>query len=138
MTNITHEAENTSVHYDWDASALAVYYEVELDGEIVRVDDSSSYVHENLIPGSNTTLRVRACNKDGKSEWSDLIIAKTTEEPLDKVIRPTCFSNDEKIEVMWDSVKDADYYLIKFGVYTGADIFIDTNIEDSDFEWKIY
>lgn len=86
---LTAIAENySSILIRWDASTSATSYELEIDNKIVEVT-TTSYTHNNLAPKSTHNYKVRAKNKKGASNWSNLISATTPDKPTNPDPDPT-------------------------------------------------
>ena len=68
---------DTQIQLSW-TKVEGINYEVEVDGETVDVGQVSSYVDENLTPGTAHTYRVRGKNITGVTAWSDSITKSTT------------------------------------------------------------
>lgn len=78
----------------WDKVGNADYYEIEYDGMLYTTIRDTELLFENLQPETEYTFRVRAVNKDGKSDWTT-VKATTKSNPLEFAIqgitgRTTC------------------------------------------------
>ena len=78
----------TSIKLTWDAVAGATGYELELDGVLSSVGDTTTFTHANLAYNSSHTYRVRAVNADGYSAWSEPLTTKTALDPWRNVPVP--------------------------------------------------
>lgn len=82
----------TSVTLNWDIVNDATSYEVLVDGTIngqevtsgliYSVENGEEFVHTGLEYLSTHHYRVRSVNKDGHSEWSTEISAKSADDPF--------------------------------------------------------
>ena len=70
----------------WKKVDNADYYEVEHNGMIYSTIKGSELLFGDLNPETSYTMKVRAVNKDGVSEWSE-ITAQTKSDPLEFAIR---------------------------------------------------
>jgi len=70
----------------WEAVENADYYEVEFQGQIYSTIKQLCYEIDGLSAETAYSMKVRAVNKDGKSEWTSLS-ATTTADPLQFAIR---------------------------------------------------
>lgn len=119
--NITLIATETSITVDWDDVTYAESYEIEVDGVVVDNGSSSSYIHNNLNPGTQHTYRVRAKNDFIIGEWSATLTRTTLIGMPSNIEVPE--ATETNITVVWDSVEGA----------TGYDIELDgkiTNVGD--------
>jgi len=48
-------------------------YEIEIDGLIIDCGTDNEYIHQNLLPNTKHTYRVRSKNEYGIGNWSELI-----------------------------------------------------------------
>ncbi|MEQ8197402.1 MAG: fibronectin type III domain-containing protein, partial [Clostridiaceae bacterium] len=71
------DAGITKIALNWGAAAKAAEYDLEVDGKIISTETNTSYVHENLLPGSIHTYRVRTKGESWTSEWSAALKVKT-------------------------------------------------------------
>ncbi|QMV42678.1 glycoside hydrolase family 9 protein [Cohnella cholangitidis] len=71
---------------NWDASARATSYDIEVDGTIVVNGALTSYAHTGIASTSTHSYRVRATNSGGTSEWSAVVSATTPQAPPTSVI----------------------------------------------------
>ena len=76
-SNVNVTVTDTQVQLTWTKEE-GISYEVEADGESINVGQVSSYVDENLAPGTSHTYRVRGKNITGVTVWSDSITKSTT------------------------------------------------------------
>lgn len=70
----------------WKKVDNADYYEVEHNGMIYSTIKGSELLFADLKPETSYTMKVRAVNKNGVSEWSE-ITAQTKSDPLEFAIR---------------------------------------------------
>ena len=76
-SNVNVTVTDTQIKLTWTKEE-GISYEVEADGEPVNVGQVSSYIDENLAPGTSHTYRVRGSNIAGVTAWSDSITKSTT------------------------------------------------------------
>ena len=65
----------------WEKQANADYYELEMEGMRYSTIKDNSLLIENLTPETDYTLKLRAVNKSGKSDWATLS-TQTAPDPL--------------------------------------------------------
>src|SRR5690606_24257437 len=75
--NLSGIPSDTSISLSWDAVSGADSYDLGIDGEIITGLFTTMYLHENVLPNSEYTYRVRAKNKKGAGNWSDSITINT-------------------------------------------------------------
>lgn len=81
--------ENTEAYAltpSWASVAGADYYEVEFDGMLYSTITNTELLFEDLVPETAYTFRVRAVNKDGRSDWATAS-ATTKANPLEFAIQ---------------------------------------------------
>jgi Streptogramin lyase len=79
----------TQISLSWSSTQYATFYELEADGTIINNKDITTYLHNNLIPGSVHKYRVRAVNSKGCSEWTDLLTVTTVDyaAEIDRILK---------------------------------------------------
>ncbi len=65
----------------WSSVNQAIRYDLEIDGNIVDVGNTTSYSHLNLFSGTTHKYKVRAICPFGTGEWSDEVGTITLGEP---------------------------------------------------------
>ncbi|MGL5381000.1 discoidin domain-containing protein, partial [Clostridium sp.] len=83
----------TTIDLAWDAVEGATGYEVEIDGTIFKGITEPNYKHIGLEYDSVYNYRVRSINKDGYSEWSEVLSPRTSLDPYRNV--------PKGMEVIW-------------------------------------
>ena len=76
-SNVNVTVTDTQIQLTWTKEE-GVSYEVEADGKSIDVGQASSYIDENLAPGTSHTYRVRGKNITGVTAWSDSTTKSTT------------------------------------------------------------
>ncbi len=70
----------------WDKQANADYYEIEFDGMLYSTIKTPDLAFEELKPETKYDFKVRAVNRDGRSDWTSFS-ATTTADPLQFAIK---------------------------------------------------
>ncbi len=70
----------------WAAQADADYYEIEHDGMLLSTIHGTSFTVGDLLPEKEYTMRVRAVNRDGASDWTT-VTGKTKNNPLEFALK---------------------------------------------------
>lgn len=70
----------------WDKVANADYYEIEFNGMLYTTIRDTELLFEDLQPETEYTFKVRAVNKDGRSDWTT-VKATTKSNPLEFAIQ---------------------------------------------------
>ena len=78
--NLSAESDYTEIQISWEAVVGAEAYDIEIDGETVQTVTENSYVHRELIPGTQHSYRIRAKNLGGVTAWSNAL-TKSTQTP---------------------------------------------------------
>ena len=81
--------ENTQAYTltpSWEKVANADYYEIEFNGMLYSTIKDTKLLFEDLIPETAYSFKVRAVNKDGKSDWTT-VEATTKSNPLEFAIK---------------------------------------------------
>lgn len=108
--NIILTVKSTEIVVSWNSVSGATGYEIEVDGVVKDIGDSTNYVHVELMPNSEHTYRVRALNGSIKSFWSERVTGLT----LPGI--PTNLQGDatsSSITLTWDIVQGATSYEIE-------------------------
>ena len=75
-----------SIRPSWKASANADFYEIDFDNMLYSHIKDTAFVLDNLQPETPYTLKLRAANNDGYSDWAT-ISTKTKINPLQFAIK---------------------------------------------------
>lgn len=105
--NIVSSATENGINLSWDPVEGATGFQVEVDGEIMNNEMNSSYVQDNLAPGTMHTYRIRAVNPIMDGDWSDPVGIWTLPE-IPQNISASGMGNS--IELSWDPVIGASGY----------------------------
>ncbi|GAB6085243.1 fibronectin type III domain-containing protein [Alkaliphilus crotonatoxidans] len=70
--NLTVERVANGYKLTWDAVDMATIYDMEVNGTIIKHTSDTTFIHENLAPGSQYVYRVRARNSIINSKWSEM------------------------------------------------------------------
>ena len=79
------EITSDSIKLTWDKVEGANSYDLEIDGVIFKNITTNEYKHSNLNYDTEYNYRVRSVNKDGHSNWSELVKVKTDLDPYRNV-----------------------------------------------------
>ncbi len=71
LTAMAGEAE---IILEWLEVAEADSYELCINGDIINVGNTTSYIHTNVTANCSYEYKVRAINKFGASDWSDIVV----------------------------------------------------------------
>ncbi len=106
----------TTLTVNWGKVAGATSYDIEVDGVITNNDNHTSYIHENLLSGTEHSYRIRAKTAAVIGEWTS-IASKWTLPGIPKSITTLLTSNS--ITLHWDLVRGAtDYELDTYNTVT--------------------
>lgn len=84
----------TSITLKWDTVDQATKYDVEVDGILNRNITATTFIHLEQPFDTPHKYRVRAVNKDGYSQWSDYVNARTLLDPYRNI--------PENMSVIWN------------------------------------
>lgn len=70
----------------WQKVDNADFYEVEYDGMLYSTIRATEFEFDGLVPEHTYSMKVRAVNKDGHSEWAT-VTATTKANPLEFAIK---------------------------------------------------
>ncbi|WP_248930456.1 fibronectin type III domain-containing protein [Paenibacillus hamazuiensis] len=115
--NVEVTTTQTVITITWDLAVRATGYDIEVDGEVVDVKASKSYVHSGLLPETEHTYRVRAKNSGGASEWSPIVKQKTWPNPPPAVTKISSQPSIHKITLNWEPVERATGYEVEADGY---------------------
>ncbi|MFZ5968690.1 MAG: fibronectin type III domain-containing protein [Bacillota bacterium] len=108
--NVTAVIIDNTIEVSWDSAEGAVGYDIEVDGDVIDNGGSTTYLHENVMPDTEHTYRVRAKNDNGAGDWSTVIRKGiSTDIPMNVNAAATSTS----ITVTWDPVEEASGYDIE-------------------------
>ncbi len=108
----------TSIRISWDSVDGAEYYEVHNGNVLVanKTHPNTSYTVSGLLPATEYTYSVKACNLSG---CSDSASAATTRTPVAIPAVPSnvaaAVQGLTSIRISWDSVVGAEYYEVHNG-----------------------
>lgn len=105
--NILPGVTENEIRLSWDPVEGAKGFQVEVDGTILNNGMSTSYVHENLVPGTMHTYRIRAVNPIMDGDWSDPVEIWTLPD-IPQNISASGMGNS--ISISWDQVIGAAGY----------------------------
>ena len=77
-TNIQVTSNDNKIVLSWDKVEECDKYEIEVDKVVIDNGQYTIFEHENLLPLTTHTYRIRAINKSGKSNWSNAVTQKTS------------------------------------------------------------
>lgn len=131
--NVIADASATQIRVRWDVTQGAESYDLEIDNIVYNGILSSDYLYTSsggALSGSQHTIRVRAVNEGGASEWSAYLTVNLSEEGSIPVIPVpvspeiiSCISGSSIIMVSWDKTENATLYQLEadgFNIYTGT------------------
>ncbi|MDD4049325.1 MAG: fibronectin type III domain-containing protein, partial [Clostridia bacterium] len=107
--NITATATMNSITIKWDAVVNATSYEIEADGKVIDIGNSTSYKHTGLAIASKHSYRIKAKNAQVTSRWSKTITPSTTTDIEAPTIPQNLRSTDKTINsitLVWDKATD--------------------------------
>lgn len=105
--NILSGATENEIHLSWDSVEGATGFQAEVDGIILNNGISTSYVDENLVPGTRHIYRVRAVNPIMDGDWSDPVNIWTLPDIPQNI---TASGMGNSISLSWDPVIGATGY----------------------------
>ena len=91
----------------WTAQQNADYYEIEHDGMVYSTIHGTSFTVDELKPETEYTMKVRAVNRDGASEWTT-VKGSTKNNPLEFALKgikaQTSFKNQsgQSVQKLFD------------------------------------
>ncbi|MGC5325784.1 glycoside hydrolase family 44 protein [Brevibacillus sp. SYSU BS000544] len=117
--NLKGVTTENSITLSWDSVNDAMSFDLEVDGLVVADLPTTSYVHENLTPGSQHSYRVKAKNASVTSEWSPILTVATNQQNPDPTTLPApanlkAEAKVTSIDLTWDLVAGATSYDLEF------------------------
>lgn len=111
--SVVPEASKYTVKLTWPSVERAEAYWIMVDGIKLDNGKNTTFTHENLMPLSGHTYRIKAVNRGGESEWSDKIDVTTwPEEPVTPV-NILATSGKTSISLSWYKVPFAASYEVE-------------------------
>lgn len=107
--NVAVEPYKTKVKINWD-TIPGLGYEIEVDGNIKTMGTLSEYSHENLLPDTEHSYRIRSVKEGSYSDWSRLIIIRTKADIFTIPSAVKGEADNTRIIVSWEAVTNADGY----------------------------
>lgn len=86
----------------WDLVAPDVIYELEVDGEVIKMKYDRAYSHKDLNPNTTHKYRVRSYNKAGYSTWTPYVDITTAMTEPTAVTNITATSDNQSVTLLWD------------------------------------
>jgi hypothetical protein len=111
--NVQTFASGDNITIVWDEVQGSESYDIEIDGEATGGINNNSYAHEEIVPNTQYSYRVRAVNTDGTSNWSPIItesIQIAAQDIPDGIIAK---STTDSIYIMWSPMDEAESYEIE-------------------------
>lgn len=105
----------SSVTLIWEAVQNATGYEVETDGAIIQVGQTTTYIDSGMPGQSQHTYRVRAIGEGGVSPWSEEKVVMTLRGEPGVPINIIAETTLSEITLTWDEVTGATRYEVKDG-----------------------
>ena len=103
-----------SIELKWSEVEHATGYEVESDGQINTIGNSTTYIDSGLVAGSSHMYRVRAYNQSGKGAWSEVLTVSTNADlpgvPLNVYCNNISSTTGASIKINWKEVGGAQNY----------------------------
>ncbi|WP_157950101.1 fibronectin type III domain-containing protein [Vallitalea okinawensis] len=108
------DPQTEEILVSWESVAGATLYELEVDSLLVEVNDSTSYLHQQLETNTLHTYRIRAINSYGNGPWTEYINVYTLLETPHSIQINEINSEDElNYEINWAVIEGATSYEIK-------------------------
>jgi hypothetical protein len=104
---------NTSVTISWQPAARAESYRIEADGLIVDNGTATSFKQEGLSPLSSHKYRVKAINRGGSSEWSEIVLVITNPDKPGAPSNVMATADETSISLTWYEVPYAESYVVE-------------------------
>lgn len=97
-TVVENSVSPTSLTVTWDAVPNAETYDIEVDGVLNTNLKEPTFKHKEQAYGSEHTYRVRARMGNVATEWSDELIARTSDNPLVNAIDDIKISSNREAQ----------------------------------------
>ncbi|MTI58359.1 fibronectin type III domain-containing protein [Geosporobacter ferrireducens] len=107
--NVVVEPAKNKVKISW-STIPGLTYEIEVDGNIRSLGALSEYIHDNLLPDTEHSYRVRSVKDGSSSDWSRLIIIRTKADIFTVPSGVKGEADNTQITVSWEAVTNADGY----------------------------
>jgi len=88
----------------WDAVPGVSDYELEIDGETLLAVRETSYIHTNLMPGSEHTYRLRARSGGAASLWTEPVVGRAQ-----SLTYTSSYSSGEEFEIVFAAQNVSDF-----------------------------
>lgn len=111
--NISTEASKYKIKLTWDSVERAESYWIMVDGIKIDNGNSTTFTHENLMPLSGHTYKIKAVNRVGESEWSEKIDVTTWPEEPATPTNILATSGKTSVSLSWYKVPYAASYEVE-------------------------
>lgn len=112
-SNIRAESTSTTISVQWDSVDGIDSYEIQIDGNVIKTIIETIYKHENLLPNTTHSYRVRTVTNGVKNPWSTAIIKATESDDSGVPQNLLSASTENSITITWDEVIGAECYEIE-------------------------
>ena len=102
----------TQIVLSWNGIAGETY-EVEADGVVHNTSSTPSFTHNNLVPGTQHTYRVRSNRTGILSDWCAAVSASTSADVFGVPSNFSADVSDNMVELSWDAVAEATSYEVE-------------------------
>jgi len=125
-------ATDASISLTWGAITDAERYEIEVDGNIIGSEVTTSYVHNGLSPELTHSYRIRAISSNGMSSWSLPISVSTL--PKKPTVPQSVYAQSgiDTVTLSWDPVQGATGYDVEVDGKATLDNLNGTFYTDTD------
>ena len=110
--NLAGKPTMKNITLTWEVPDRAEGYELEVDGRIVQVE-TNTYLHSELSTNTSHKYRIRACNRGGKSGWSQLVTVTTWPDIPSAPTNIIATAEQDSITLTWYSSPYAESYDIQ-------------------------
>ncbi|QSX04826.1 hypothetical protein JYG23_08930 [Sedimentibacter sp. zth1] len=103
---------NTYTQVSWNEVNGANGYDIKCDGKIYNTELNTNFEHNGLTPGSVHTYSIRARNIFDNGKWSTPVTIKTISSAPIMPNGIELTATQTKINISWNSVNNADSYVV--------------------------
>ncbi|MTI48641.1 MAG: VWA domain-containing protein [Firmicutes bacterium] len=112
-TNLEIVPSQDFISISWDEVIGATEYLIEVDGAVIENGKNITFTHDNLQPETEHSYRVKAINRGGESNWTELRTETTLPYPPEIPTNVMLEKTKDTVTLTWDEMDRATSYQLQ-------------------------